>query len=274
MSNGDDLKEYFKEVSKFPLLAREEEIKLAQKIENGEPGARTKLVNSNLRLVISIAKRYRNSDVSFADLIQAGNVGLLKAVDRYDWRKGNKFSTYAYWWIRQTVLKTLHREQRTVRVPEQLTRLRRKIKEEERAGKIPNDELAGRLNVPQVRIERAKKAINSEVSLDKPISEDNGDTLADVIADEGVINPEVETMKDLRRAELNKVMAEELTDREMQIVKLRHGFEGNPKTLAQVGEILELSKERIRQLEKRAIEKLRHQESRLRLSFALRGRGK
>ena len=258
-------KSYFREVSRFPLLTREEEVDLAQKVEAGDMEARAKLVNSNLRLVISIAKNYRNNGLPFLDLIQAGNVGLIKAVDKYDWRKGYKFSTYAYWWIKQTMLKTLSWERRTVRIPDQLTHLQRRIRKEERKEDLPPDVLADRLEESVVRIKRAKRMDSSEVSLDGPVDEEGGYSLIDLLEGERLSDPETDTLKDLRSARLKEVMADKLTEREKRIIELRYGLVDHPRTLAEVGEVIDLSKERVRQLQKRALEKLRKVQEEFRL---------
>ena len=262
------IRRYFDEVGKEALLSREEEVELAKRVEQGDQEAKERLASANLRLVISIAKKYRNYGLPFLDLIQEGNLGLMKAIKKFDWRKGYKFSTYATWWIRQAILKALTNRSRTVRVPAHMKELSRKIDsvEEEYVqehGVEPSEEkVAEILDVSVEKVNRAKKAAQTTVSLDKPLGqESDGGVLGDILADDNLPTPEKETFESLLNGRLKGLLNKELTDREKHILKLRYGLEDyQPRTLEEVGDVFDISRERVRQLQNRAIEKLQRPE--------------
>ncbi len=263
------IRRYFDEVGNEALLTREEEVELAKRIEQGDKQAREKLASSNLRLVISIAKKYRNYGLPFLDLIQEGNLGLMKAIEKFDWRKGYKFSTYATWWIRQAILKALTNRSRTVRVPAHMKELSRKIDRaeeeyiQEHGEEPPIQRVAEDLDVSIEKVRRAKKASQTTISLDKPLGEESSDSgvLGDIFADETLPTPEQETFDSLLKGRLKGLLNKELTDREKHILKLRYGLEDyQTRTLEEVGEVFDISRERVRQLQNRAIEKLQRPE--------------
>ena len=263
------IRRYFDEVCNEALLTREEEVELAKRIEQGDEQAREKLASSNLRLVISIAKKYRNYGLPFLDLIQEGNLGLMKAIEKFDWRKGYKFSTYATWWIRQAILKALTNRSRTVRVPAHMKELSRKIDRveeeyiQEHGTEPPIEKVAEDLDVTVEKVRRAKKAAQTTVSLDKPLGEESSDSgvLGDIFADDNLPTPEQETFDSLLKGRLKGLLNKELTDREKHILKLRYGLEDyKTRTLEEVGEVFDISRERVRQLQNRAIEKLQRPE--------------
>jgi RNA polymerase primary sigma factor len=263
------IRRYFDEVGNEALLTREEEVELAKRIEQDDEQAREKLASSNLRLVISIAKKYRNYGLPFLDLIQEGNLGLMKAIEKFDWRKGYKFSTYATWWIRQAILKALTNRSRTVRVPAHMKELSRKIDRveeeyiQEHGTEPPIEKVAEDLDVTVEKVRRAKKAAQTTVSLDKPLGEESSDSgvLGDIFADDNLPTPEQETFDSLLKGRLKGLLNKELTDREKHILKLRYGLEDyKTRTLEEVGEVFDISRERVRQLQNRAIEKLQRPE--------------
>ncbi|MBS3736079.1 MAG: sigma-70 family RNA polymerase sigma factor [Candidatus Bipolaricaulota bacterium] len=263
------IRRYFDEVGNEALLTREEEVELAKRIEQDDEEAREKLASSNLRLVISIAKKYRNYGLPFLDLIQEGNLGLMKAIEKFDWRKGYKFSTYATWWIRQAILKALTNRSRTVRVPAHMKELSRKIDRveeeyiQEHGTEPPIEKVAEDLDVTVEKVRRAKKAAQTTVSLDKPLGEESSDSgvLGDIFADDNLPTPEQETFDSLLKGRLKGLLNKELTDREKHILKLRYGLEDyKTRTLEEVGEVFDISRERVRQLQNRAIEKLQRPE--------------
>jgi len=263
------IRRYFDEVGNEALLTREEEVELAKRIEQDDEQAKEKLASSNLRLVISIAKKYRNYGLPFLDLIQEGNLGLMKAIEKFDWRKGYKFSTYATWWIRQAILKALTNRSRTVRVPAHMKELSRKIDRveeehiQEHGTEPPMKKVAEELEVTVEKVRRAKKAAQTTVSLDKPLGEESSDSgvLGDNFADEHLPTPEQETFDSLLKGRLTGLLNKELTDREKHILKLRYGLEDyKTRTLEEVGEVFDISRERVRQLQNRAIEKLQRPE--------------
>jgi RNA polymerase primary sigma factor len=265
-TDGNPVRRYFDEVEAGPLLSREEEKDLAKRIEQGDEEAREKLASANLRLVISIAKKYRGYGLDFLDIIQEGNIGLMKAIDKFDWRKGYKFSTYATWWIRQSILKALNNESRTVRVPSHVTSLNRKIDsfindyKEEHGEKPSTDQIADELEVDKSKVRKARRAKKESVSLDKPLREDEGESeaLGDVLADENTPQPEKEAFGDMLEDRLKGLLNKALSDREKQILKLRYGLEDyQPLTLEEVGDVFDISRERVRQLQDRAIDKLK-----------------
>ncbi|MFW6104274.1 MAG: sigma-70 family RNA polymerase sigma factor [Candidatus Bipolaricaulota bacterium] len=260
------VKAYFDEIGDRPLLTRQEEVQLAQQIEEGDQAAKQELATANLRLVISIAKKYRNFGLSFLDLIQEGNLGLMKAVEKFDWRKGYKFSTYATWWIRQAILRAITNRSRTIRVPAHMSELIRDINKVERQylqehGEEPQPkEIAEELDIPKEKVRRAKKTAQRTTSLDKPLNEegDSSGVLGDIMADDSLPNPEEESLQSLLKDELKKLLHEVLTDRERRILQLRYGLEDyHPRTLNEVGKVFGISRERVRQIQKQAINKLK-----------------
>jgi RNA polymerase primary sigma factor len=264
-SPENPIRTYFDEISRVPLLTKEEEVALAKRVEAGDKEAKEKLAEANLRLVVSIAKKYRGCGLPFLDLIQEGNLGLMKAIDKFDWRKGYKFSTYATWWIRQAILRAITNRSRTIRVPTHINELIRKIYQAERDhqkkhGNAPSlEELAEELDTNVENIVKAKKTAQYIASLDTPIGyEDEDSVLGDFIEDQGAISPTRETFKELLGQELGRALRERLSPRERRVLELRYGIDNNqPRTLDDVGEIFGISRERVRQIQKEALEKLR-----------------
>ncbi|MFW6071330.1 MAG: sigma-70 family RNA polymerase sigma factor [Candidatus Bipolaricaulota bacterium] len=268
------IKAYFDEIGERPLLTRKEEAELAKRIEEGDEKAKQELAVANLRLVISIAKKYRNFGLSFLDLIQEGNLGLMKAVEKFDWRKGYKFSTYATWWIRQAILRAITNRSRTIRVPAHMSELIRDIREVERRylqdhGEEPAaHEIAEELEVSEEKVRKARKTAQRTTSLDKPLNDEGeqAGVLGDMMADDSLPNPEEETCEALLKDELKELLHQVLTDRERRIVQLRYGLEDyHPRTLNEVGKVFGISRERVRQIQKEAINKLKSPEVKNRL---------
>jgi RNA polymerase primary sigma factor len=258
----DSLQLFLNEAARYPLLTAAEEVELAKRIERGNREAKDRMINSNLRLVVSIAKKYQGHGVSLLDLIQEGVIGLIRAVEKFDWRRGFKFSTYATWWIRQAVQRGVANKARTIRIPVHIVEREQRIARAERElaaalGRPPTDqEIAkkARLSVKQVvEVRRAPRAVTS---LDKPLGEENEGTLGELVPAEGV-GPEEELDVSLREQALRKALSE-LPDRERDVLKLRYGLNGdeNPKSLEEIGRRLGLTRERVRQIETDALEKL------------------
>ena len=263
--NKNPIRTYFDEIGKVPLLTREEEVELAKRIENGEEQAKKELASANLRLVVSVAKKYRNYGLPFLDLIQEGNVGLMKAIEKFDWRKGYKFSTYATWWIRQAILRAITNRSRTIRIPAHMNELIREINKAEREhiqehGEEPFiEEIAEDLDVSEEKVRKAKKSAQTTTSLDKPLGEDSDDggVLCDILEDDSLPAPERETFNAMLKDRLKGILNQELTDREKRILQLRYGLEDyHPRTLDEVGKVFDISRERVRQIQKKAIQKL------------------
>ncbi len=263
---NDSVKIYLREIGKVPLLTAQQETELAKRIAAGDEEAKQDLIQANLRLVIAIAKRYAGRGMPFLDLIQEGNMGLIKAVDKFDYTKGFKFSTYATWWIRQAIARAIADQARTIRIPVhmvetiyKITRAQRQLVQE--LGREPtaeeiSDRLEGALSADRIReIQR----INQEpVSLETPIGEEDDSHLGDFLEDKEVETPNEYTTKSLLKDELYEVMSD-LTEREQKVLKLRYGLEDNhPRTLEEVGKEFNVTRERIRQIEAKAIKKLRH----------------
>lgn len=263
---NDSVKIYLREIGKVPLLTAQQETELAKRIAEGDEDAKQDLIQANLRLVIAIAKRYAGRGMPFLDLIQEGNMGLIKAVDKFDYTKGFKFSTYATWWIRQAIARAIADQARTIRIPVhmvetiyKITRAQRQLVQE--LGREPTAEeiserLEGALSADRIReIQR----INQEpVSLETPIGEEDDSHLGDFLEDKEVETPNEYTTKSLLKDELYEVMSD-LTEREQKVLKLRYGLEDNhPRTLEEVGKEFNVTRERIRQIEAKAIKKLRH----------------
>ena len=264
VSIEDPVRMYLKEIGKVPLLSAEEEIELAKRMEKGDEAAKKRLAEANLRLVVSIAKRYVGRGMLFLDLIQEGNLGLIKAVEKFDYRKGYKFSTYATWWIRQAITRGIADTGRTIRVPVHMVetinktlRMTRTLLQE--LGREPTpEEVAERLNVSVSRVREVLKISRDPVSLDTPIGEEDDSHLGDFIEDDSALSPADSAAFSMLRAELATAL-ESLTDRERQVVKLRFGLEdGRARTLEEVGKEFNVTRERIRQIEAKALRKLRH----------------
>ena len=264
VSTEDPVRMYLKEIGNVPLLGTEEEIELAKKVEQGDEEAKKKLTEANLRLVVSIAKKYVGRGMPFLDLIQEGNMGLMKAVDKFDYSKGYKFSTYATWWIRQAITRGIADTGRTIRVPVHMVetinktlRMTRTLLQE--LGREPTpEEVADRLGVPVARVREVLKISRDPVSLDTPIGEEDDSHLGDFIEDDSALSPADSAAFSMLRAELGTAL-ESLTDRERQVVRLRFGLEdGRARTLEEVGKEFNVTRERIRQIEAKALRKLRH----------------
>ncbi len=264
VSTEDPVRMYLKEIGNVPLLSTEEEIELAKRVEEGDEAAKKKLTEANLRLVVSIAKKYVGRGMPFLDLIQEGNMGLMKAVDKFDYSKGYKFSTYATWWIRQAITRGIADTGRTIRVPVHMVetinktlRMTRTLLQE--LGREPTpEEVADRLNVPVSRVREVLKISRDPVSLDTPIGEEEDSHLGDFIEDDSALSPADSAAFSMLREELNTAL-ESLTDRERQVVELRFGLrDGRARTLEEVGREFNVTRERIRQIEAKALRKLRH----------------
>jgi RNA polymerase primary sigma factor len=264
VSIEDPVRMYLKEIGKVPLLTAEEEIELAQKMEEGDEEAKKRLAEANLRLVVSIAKRYVGRGMLFLDLIQEGNLGLIKAVEKFDYRKGYKFSTYATWWIRQAITRAIADQARTIRIPvhmvetiNKLIRVSRQLLQE--LGREPTpEEIAKEMNMPVDRVREILKISQEPVSLETPIGEEEDSHLGDFIQDDNVPVPADAAAFTLLREQLGEVL-DTLTEREQKVLKLRFGLDdGRARTLEEVGKEFNVTRERIRQIEAKALRKLRH----------------
>ena len=260
----DHVRMYLKEIGKVPLLTAEEEVELAIRIENGDEAAKDRLNEANLRLVVSIAKRYVGKGMQFLDLIQEGNLGLLKAVEKFDYRKGYKFSTYATWWIRQAITRAIADQARTIRIPvhmvetiHKLGRVSRQLSQE--LGKDPTPEqIAQEMNMPVDKVREIMKISQDPVSLETPVGEEEDSHIGDFIPDEDAPAPSESAAAILLREQLMEVL-ETLTPREQKVLKLRFGLDdGCQRTLEEVGREFHVTRERIRQIEAKALRKLRH----------------
>ena len=264
MKVSDPVRMYLKEIGNVPLLSAEEEIDLAVRIQNGDEIAKQELAEANLRLVVSIAKRYVGRGMQFLDLIQEGNMGLMKAVEKFDHTKGFKFSTYATWWIRQAITRAIADQARTIRIPvhmvetiNKLARVQRQLLQD--LGREPTpEEIGAEMDLPTEKVREILKIAQEPVSLETPIGEEDDSHLGDFIEDEGAMSPEVFTSSALLREQLEDVL-DTLTDREENVLRLRFGLDdGNIRTLEQVGKVFGVTRERIRQIEAKALRKLRH----------------
>lgn len=260
----DPVRMYLKEIGKVPLLTSEEEIELAKRMELGDGEARKRLAEANLRLVVSIAKRYVGRGMQFLDLIQEGNLGLIKAVEKFDYTKGYKFSTYATWWIRQAITRSIADQARTIRIPvhmvetiNRLIRVSRQLLQE--LGREPQpEEVAQCMEISVERVREIMKISQEPVSLETPIGEEEDSHLGDFIQDDHVAVPADAATFTLLHEQLMEVL-ETLTDREQKVLKLRFGLnDGRPRTLEEVGKEFKVTRERIRQIEAKALRKLRH----------------
>ncbi|MCD6102715.1 MAG: RNA polymerase sigma factor RpoD [Thermotogaceae bacterium] len=260
----DPIKMYLRSIGKIPLLTPSQERELARRAQMGSKRAKEKLIESNLRLVVSIAKRYMGRGLQFSDLIQEGNIGLLKAVEKFDWKRGYKFSTYATWWIRQAITRAIADQARTIRIPvhmvETINKLNRTMRDYyQKHGEQPTvEELAKLMDKPEDKIEEIMQAARETVSLETPVGEDEDSTIGDFVADDSISSPKKEAMRMLIREEVEKVLRT-LNPREAMVLKMRYGLlDGKSKTLEEVGQYFNVTRERIRQIEVKALRKLRH----------------
>ena len=260
----DPVRMYLKEIGQVKLLSAEEEVELAKRIAEGDQAAKNKLTEANLRLVVSIAKKYSGRGLHILDLIQEGNTGLIRAVDKFDWTKGNKFSTYATWWIRQAITRAIADQARTIRVPVHMvevinkaTRCNRKLVQE--LGREPTvEEIAAELNLPVEKIIEANRTAADTLSLDTPVGDEEDTSIGSFVEDERTPGPADATSNALL-AEALKEILDTLTEREADVLKMRFGmYDGRTHTLEEVGQIFGVTRERIRQIENKAIRKLRH----------------
>lgn len=260
----DPVRMYLKEIGKIPLLSMDDEIELSKRMELGDPEAKRRLAEANLRLVVSIAKRYVGRGMQFLDLIQEGNLGLIKAVEKFDYRKGYKFSTYATWWIRQAITRAIADQARTIRIPvhmvetiNRLVRTSRQLVQE--LGREPTtEEIAARMETTPERVREIRKIAQDPVSLETPIGEEEDSHLGDFIQDDNVAVPADQAAFTLLHEQLMETL-ETLTEREQKVLKLRFGLDdGRPRTLEEVGKEFHVTRERIRQIEAKALRKLRH----------------
>lgn len=260
----DSVKMYLREIGTIDLLNQEQEVDLAKKVVNGDEQAKQELINANLRLVVSIAKKYTGQGLLFLDLIQEGNTGLIRAAEKFDYTKGFKFSTYATWWIKQGITRAIADQSRTIRVPVHMVETIYKVKKTSRLlmqelGRKPTEEeISARTDIPLENIIAIKKYSQIPLSLEMPIGDEDSSQLGDFIEDKNLESPDNITERNILREELLKSM-DILTEREQMILKLRFGFDdGRPRTLEEVGRVYNVTRERIRQIEEKALRKLRH----------------
>ncbi len=260
----DPVKMYLKDIGRVPLLSAEEEVELAKRMQEDDVAAKKRLSEANLRLVVSIAKRYVGRGMLFLDLIQEGNLGLMKAVEKFDYQKGFKFSTYATWWIRQSITRAIADQARTIRIPvhmvetiNKLTRVQRVLLQE--LGREPTpEEIAEKMGVTEERVREIQKIAQDPVSLETPIGEEEDSHLGDFIEDEKTITPSDSVATTMLKEQLLGVL-DTLTPREEKVLRLRYGIDdGKPRTLEEVGKEFNVTRERIRQIEAKALRKLRH----------------
>ena len=260
----DPVKMYLKDIGRVPLLSTEEEVELAKRMQEDDASARKRLSEANLRLVVSIAKRYVGRGMLFLDLIQEGNLGLMKAVEKFDYQKGFKFSTYATWWIRQSITRAIADQARTIRIPvhmvetiNKLTRVQRVLLQE--LGREPTpEEIAEKMGVTEERVREIQKIAQDPVSLETPIGEEEDSHLGDFIEDEKTTTPSDSVAFSMLKEQLLGVL-DTLTPREEKVLRLRYGIDdGKPRTLEEVGKEFNVTRERIRQIEAKALRKLRH----------------
>ena len=262
---NDSVRMYLKEIGRVPLLSADEEVALALRIQEGDTEAKQELAEANLRLVVSIAKRYVGRGMQFLDLIQEGNMGLMKAVEKFDHTKGFKFSTYATWWIRQAITRAIADQARTIRIPvhmvetiNKLVRVQRQLLQD--LGREPTpEEIGAEMDLPTEKVREILKIAQEPVSLETPIVEDDDSHLGDFIEDDNATSPADHTAYALLKEQLDEVL-EQLTDREENVLRLRFGLDknGEIRTLEQVGQVFGVTRERIRQIEAKALRKLRH----------------
>ena len=260
----DPVKMYLKDIGRVPLLSAEEEVELAKRMQENDAAARKRLSEANLRLVVSIAKRYVGRGMLFLDLIQEGNLGLMKAVEKFDYQKGFKFSTYATWWIRQSITRAIADQARTIRIPvhmvetiNKLTRVQRMLLQD--LGREPTPaEIAEKMGVTEDRVREIQKIAQDPVSLETPIGEEEDSHLGDFIEDEKTATPSESVASTMLKEQLMEILGT-LTPREERVLQLRYGIkDGKPRTLEEVGKEFNVTRERIRQIEAKALRKLRH----------------
>ena len=263
-SLDDPVRMYLKEIGQIKLLSAEEEVELAKRVSEGDQQAKNKLTEANLRLVVSIAKKYSGRGLHILDLIQEGNTGLIRAVDKFDWTKGNKFSTYATWWIRQAITRAIADQARTIRVPVHMvevinkaTRCNRKLVQE--LGREPTvEEIAAELNLPVEKIIEANRTAADTLSLDTPVGDEEDTSIGSFVEDERTPGPADATSNALLAEALKEILGT-LTEREADVLRMRFGmYDGRTHTLEEVGQLFGVTRERIRQIENKAIRKLRH----------------
>jgi RNA polymerase primary sigma factor len=271
VESTDPVRQYLREIGRYPLLTAEEEVELAKQYEKASKKAKDKLIESNLRLVVSIAKKYIGRGLSLLDLIQEGNQGLIRAVEKYDWRRGYKFSTYATWWIRQAITRAIADQARTIRIPvhmvetiNKLYRTSQKLMQD--LGREPtHEEIGDELGISGDRVREIFKISQEVTSLDTKVGEDEDSTLGDFVADETRPTPVDAASKQLLKDHLEEVLST-LTEREAKVLTLRFGLDGGqPKTLEEVGRVFGVTRERIRQIEAKALRKLKHPSRRKKL---------
>lgn len=263
-SADDAVKMYLKEIGKIKLLTKTEELAVSKKVAEGDLGAKHRLTVTNLRLVVSIAKKYTGRGILFLDLIQEGNIGLLRAVEKFDYTKGYKFSTYATWWIRQAITRAIADQARTIRIPVHMVETINKLRKVTRQllqelGRRPTEaEIGVRIELSAEKVKEIIKVAQVPLSLEMPVGDGDGYSLGDIVEDNSSQMPERNIFRDSLKDDLEEILSE-LTDREGQVLRLRFGFEdGRPKTLEEVGKMYNVTRERIRQIEAKALRKLRH----------------
>ena len=271
MDVDEPIKMYLREIGQIPLLSYEEEIDYAQRVLDGEEEAKQKLIESNLRLVVSIAKKHTNRGLKMLDLIQEGNMGLMKAVEKFEYEKGFKFSTYATWWIRQAITRAIADQGRTIRIPVHMIETINKIKKESRiilqeTGKEPTaEELAEKLELPVEKVKSILEMNQDPISLETPVGSEEDSELGDFVEDDKFANPYDATTRVLLKEQLDEVL-KTLNEREEMVLRYRYGLDdGSQKTLEEVGKIFNVTRERIRQIEVKALRKLRHPSRRKKL---------
>ncbi len=264
LATDDPVRMYLKEIGKIELLSAEREMELAERISLGDQSAKDELVEANLRLVVSIAKRHVDKGMYFLDLIQEGNLGLMKAVEKFDYRKGYKFSTYATWWIRQSITRAIADQARTIRIPVHMVETIHKVSRASKQllqelGRDPTtDEIGKRLGMPAERVREILKIAQDPVSLETPVGEEEDSHLGDFVEDTETLSPAESASRAMLQDQINEVL-KTLTPRERDVIRLRFGLvDGRPHTLEEVGEHFEITRERIRQIEAKALRKLRH----------------
>ncbi len=267
----DPVRMYLKEIGRIPLLVAEEEVDLAQRVEKGEKRARSKLIQSNLRLVVSIAKRYLGRRMNFLDLIQEGNQGLMRAVEKYDWRRGFKFSTYATWWIRQAITRAIADQARTIRIPVHMVETINKLSQtarrmtQELGREVTNEELAEKMELTPQRVQEIFKIAQETTSLEKPVGDEEDSFLGDFIQDTSQPSPYDSASKQFLKENIDEVF-QTLSEREGKVLKMRFGLSGyRSMTLEEVGKEFGVTRERIRQIEAKALRRLKHPSRRKKL---------